>query len=330
MMSKNEAQTPLEEKLVAYLRAVTQEPALSLAEPLTQLQGGYETQTYRFRLSGLPSQPQPLILRLYPEFYGSSNANWESTIQNALADAGYPVARVHWVCSDMDVLGGAFFIMDHIPGTLLTYAPMALVPQRLGQTQAQLHLVDSQPLQAALHQKGIDPYGYTIASRFDWLAQRAEVYPQLQPVVDWLIANRPPEPAQLAICHGDFHPNNILYADGEITGVLDWPGFAIADPVFDVACTLMLMTIPFKLLLQTMPELQGVNLDDFVHHYLKAYQSVRPLDQTHLNFYRVRRCVFALFQGLEGQQIWQHPMVVQDLVAYIHKITDIQLEMESA
>jgi aminoglycoside phosphotransferase (APT) family kinase protein len=317
----------LADKLLAYLKTELKMETIHYAETLTQLQGGYETHTYRFQLTGVTTYPQPLVLRLYPEFYGSGNAVWESTIQNILADAKYPVARAHWVCREMEVLGGAFFIMDHIPGQLLTHAPMDLVPQLLGETHARLHQFDPQPLQAALHKKGIDPYGYTIESRFDWLVSRVKKHPQLQAAVDWLLANRPPEPDQLAICHGDFHPNNILSADGKITGVLDWPGFAVADPAFDVACTLMLMTIPFKLLLTTMPELQGVNLEDFINYYLTAYESVRPLDRALLDFYQVRRCIFAIFQGLEGQEIWRHPMIVQDVRTFIHKITGILVEI---
>jgi len=318
--------TQLAEKLLAYLRAELQIATLDYTEPLTQLQGGYETHTYRFQLARVNEFPQPLVLRLYPEMYGTHNAVWESTIQNILAEANYPVARVHWVCTDMTVLGGAFFIMDHIPGQLLTQTSMETVPQLLGKTHARLHQLDPEPLQTSLHDKGIDPYGYTIDSRFDWLASKVEKYPHLRAAVDWLFANRPPEPDQLAICHGDFHPNNILAAAGKITGVLDWPGFAVADPAFDVGCTLMLMTIPFNLLVTTTPALQGVNITNFVTHYLAAYESVRPLNRSSLDFYRVRRCVFALFQGLEGQEIWRHPLIVPDILAYIHQVTGIQID----
>ncbi len=49
-----------------------------------------------------------------------------------------------------------------------------------------------------------------------------------------------------SICHGDFHPLNILVKEGQVTAVLDWPGFSIADPVLDVAYTVVLLTIPAK------------------------------------------------------------------------------------
>jgi aminoglycoside phosphotransferase (APT) family kinase protein len=87
------------------------------------LQGGYETYTCRFRLSGARGElSNPLVLRLYPRFYGTDNAVWESTIQNVLADEGYPVARAYLVCTDVSILGGAFYVMACLPGELMMTA----------------------------------------------------------------------------------------------------------------------------------------------------------------------------------------------------------------
>jgi hypothetical protein len=35
----------------------------------------------------------------------------------------------------------------------------------------------------------------------------------------------------------------------------------------------------------------------------------------------------SLAQGAEGQKVWQHPLIVRDLLAYIHDIIGIQLSM---
>ena len=61
--------------------------------------------------------------------------------------------------------------------------------------------------------------------------------------------------------------------------------------------------------------------------YLAAYRTHRPLDSTNLDYYRVRRCVMSLAQGAEGQKVWQHPLIVRDLLAYILDITGIQISM---
>ena len=318
----------LSDKLISYLRAKLGNLALEVASPLTRLQGGYETSTYRFELDCASDEwSKPLVLRLYPPFYGTRNAIWESAVQNALAGEGYPVARAHLVCTDMSVLGGAFFIMDHLPGQPLIAAPPETVPGLLGETHAELHRIDPGPLIQALHDKGIAERDYRLTSRFDWLRHVAEQLPWIAPGVNWLLEHRPPEPERLAVCHGDFHPLNLLYANGKITGVLDWPGFAVADPAFDVANSLMLITIPSKHVLASMDGFPSVDWDLVADLYLAAYRARRPLDSTNLAYYRVRRCMLALVEGFGGQKVWQHPLIVRDLLAYVHDITGIQITM---
>jgi aminoglycoside phosphotransferase (APT) family kinase protein len=320
--------TTLPDKLISYLRAQLGNPALDFVSPLTRLQGGYETSTYRFELDcALDEWSKPLVLRLYPQFYGPRNAIWESAVQNVLAGEGYPVARAHLVCTDVSVLGGAFFIMDHLPGQSLVAAPPEIVPGLLGKTHAELHNIDPGPLIEALDDKGIAEYDYRLTSRFDWLRDKADELPWIRPGVNWLLDNRPPEPGRPAVCHGDFHPLNILYADGKVTGVLDWPGFAVADPAFDVANSLVLITITCKHVAASMDGFPAVDWDRFADLYLAAYRTHRSLDGTNLGYYRVRRCVLALVQGFEGQQVWQHPLIVRDLLAYILDVTGIQIRM---
>ena len=263
---------------------------MDFASPLTQLQGGYQTSTYRFELNRASDElSRPLVLRLYPQFYGTWNAVWESTVQNVLAEEGYPVAQAYVVCTDMSILGGAFFIMDHLPGQLLAVAPQETVPGLLGRTHAELHNIDPDPLIKTLQDKGIAEYDYRLASRFDWLRDRADKLPWIRQGVNWLLDNRPPEPERLSVCHGDFHPFNILYDEGKVTGVLDWPGFAIADPVFDVANSVVLITIPSKHLAASMGDFSSVDWDLMADLYLAAYRTHRPLDDANLDYYRVRR-----------------------------------------
>jgi aminoglycoside phosphotransferase (APT) family kinase protein len=147
--------------------------------------------------------------------------------------------------------------------------------------------------------------------------------------VNWLIENRPPEPEHLAVCHGDFHALNILIQDGKVTGVLDWPGFIIADPAFDVANTVVLTTIPSKHISASMDGFSSVDWEMAAQLYLDAYRTHSPLDGEHLDYYRVRRCVDALIQGFDGQKIWQQPLIVKDLIEYIQKITDLEITMPS-
>jgi aminoglycoside phosphotransferase (APT) family kinase protein len=227
----------------------------------------------------------------------------------------------------MSVLGGAFFIMDYLPGSLLVTAHPDTVPELMGKTHAALHQIDPEPLTKELQNQGVDAYGYSLESRFAWLEDRASKLPWARESVNWLVENRPPEPEQLAVCHGDFHPLNILVDNGQVTGVLDWGGFAVTDPIYDVANSVVISTIPAKHLLGSMAVYADVDWENFASSYLSAYLSENPLDLTCLDYYRVRRCVMSLIQGIEGQAVWQHPGVVADVVECIRTITGIQVEV---
>ena len=314
----------ISDRLLTYLRVELNNPNIEYASPLEQLHGGYETSTFKFKITRAGDELSDyLTLRLYPQYYGSHNAVWENTVQNILAESGFPVAKAVFVCSDMTVLGGAFFIMAYIPGQLLMFTPAETIPVLLGQTHAELHKVDPQPLIASLTKKGIDPYAYGNDSRSEWLTKRVNQYPWIADIARWLQYNCPAEPEELAICHGDLHPLNILVDNGQVSGVLDWPGFAITDPVFDVANTIMLVTIPARIVSQSIEGFPPIDWDQLVEMYLSSYQTIKPLNKTNLAYYQVRRCAMALIQGIEGQQVWQHPMIVADMIRYIHSVTGI-------
>jgi aminoglycoside phosphotransferase (APT) family kinase protein len=281
----------ISDKFIAYLRSELKEPTIGYESPLTRLEGGHETAIFGFSLKGaLEELSKPLALRLYPAYYGPGNAVWESTIQNVLAGEGYPVPQVYFTCKDMTILGGAFIVMDFLPGKPMITAPVETIPELLGVTHAALHGIDPDPLIAELRERGLDVNNLGLSNQSDWLKEKGNEYPWFREGTEWLITNRPPEPVHPVLCHGDFHPLNILIQDGKVTGVLDWPGFHIADAVMDVANTVVLTTMPFKHLAESLDQdFSSVDWEMAAKLYLDAYRSKRPLDSTHLDYYKVRR-----------------------------------------
>ena len=320
MTEMGRTQERISDALVEYLRAELNDPEIGYASPLTPMTGGYETSTYRFELSGAQGElAKPLVLRLYPPNYGADSAVWESTVQSVLSGEGFPAARPYVVCTDPSILGGVFFVMALMPGSLMVTVPFETVPGMLGEAHASLHGLDPAPLIDALHKRGFDERRYGLGGRFARLKEQVGPYPWLHECVDWLLEHRPPEPERLSVCHGDFHPFNLLVQDGQVTAVLDWPGFLVADPVLDVANTVVLTSISGKHLL-SLKEWERV-----VEMYLASYRAQRPLDLTHLDYYRVRRCVGAVLEGAMGHPVWQQPPIVEDLIEYIRSVTGIQI-----
>ena len=294
--------------------------------PLTQLKGGIETATYQFQLKGGQKELNRLLaLRLYPGYRGSDDAVWESSVQNMLEEQGYPAARAYKVCPDKTVLGGAFYIMEFLPGTPLWNATAEAIPEMLGKTHAALHKMDPQPLIKLLSEQGFDKNRYQFRKDFfDALAVAAQGtdLPWTRAMLDWLVKNHPPEPERLAICHGDFHPLNILIQDGKVTGVLDWHLF-IADPVLDVVNTVRLITMVKHF---SVSGAGSVDWEKFLQMYLDAYRTQLPLDLTHIDYYRVLLDLVFLYDN-GNMPALRLPSLIKETIEFIHKVTGIQITM---
>lgn len=53
--------------------------------------------------------------------------------------------------------------------------------------------------------------------------------------LDWLKSNRPSKSGSVCLVHGDFRPKNILWANGKVTGVIDWQYVDFGDPYYDLS-----------------------------------------------------------------------------------------------
>jgi len=254
-----------------------------------------------------------------------------------MAEEGYPVARVYTTCIDASVMGGGFFIMDFLSGAPMITAPIDSLPAILADIHAALHRIDPDSIARSLTDQGIGQFVYSLGRTFDSLGTSANNLPWISDGVGWLLANRPPESESLCVCHGDFHPMNILVGNDVVTGVVDWGNFLIADRVVDIADTVWLMSIAYKNLTSSGidPELKSVfgpgaaSVDwvEFSRNYLAAYQALEPFDTTHLEYYKIKRSIEALISGVSGQEALRHPLIVSDLIELIHKGTGVRIVM---
>jgi aminoglycoside phosphotransferase (APT) family kinase protein len=64
--------------------------------------------------------------------------------------------------------------------------------------------------------------------------------PVMEEAMAWVRANRPEPPTERALCWGDARPGNQLFADFEVSAVLDWEMVEVGDPLMDVAWWLFL------------------------------------------------------------------------------------------
>ena len=114
MNSVSEEQTELQARLVAAVRAATDQPGLTLRGPLVPISGGYYAKTYGLAFDAAPREiDRPLILRVMPD---EQNAAHEVAIQRSVAQQGYPAPTVRLADATDATLGRPFILMDRAEG----------------------------------------------------------------------------------------------------------------------------------------------------------------------------------------------------------------------
>ncbi len=156
------------------------------------------------------------------------------------------VPRVLAVCDDEDVIGAPFYVMERVPGHVVTKeVPAELdsaddrahMGEELVDALVEIHAVDWQA--AGLEGFG-KPSGYLERQlrRFLglWEHNRTREIPEVEQVGDWLRANMPESPAATVV-HGDYRLGNTMFAPqapARMVAVFDWEMATIGDPLADV------------------------------------------------------------------------------------------------
>jgi aminoglycoside phosphotransferase (APT) family kinase protein len=232
------------ERLLAFLRTELGAPALTYAEEPWRLTGGYDTDIFAFALRGVPldlptdeaGYTGPLILRIMQPGYDSSRALREKAIHDTVTGLGYVAPRVLFATSDTTALGAAFLIMERIAGKPLLEAQPFNMARVLAEAQVRLHALPAPASLTGEADDGLTVQGYLCRLNEAVMAS----LPGLRAGMEWLYANVPPSAGETVICHGDFHPMNILSDGKQITGVVDWPNAILGPPQLDVGSTLVI------------------------------------------------------------------------------------------
>ncbi|MDA0676654.1 MAG: phosphotransferase, partial [Chloroflexi bacterium] len=153
--------------------------------------------------------------------------------------------------------------------------------------RSQLHNVPVKPVVAALEQSGFSADEFSAVRQFAELSRYFEddKLESLRPGMEWLVKKRPMDES-LAVCHGDFHPANIMVESGKITGVIDWPGAALAAPEHDIGTTVVLIKVAAA---AVYPEARPM-LEYVSSTYLESYRSLASLDMEKVDYHTARRC----------------------------------------
>ncbi|MEV6629531.1 phosphotransferase family protein [Actinoplanes sp. NPDC051470] len=168
----------------------------------------------------------------------------EHKVLSALSAAGFPAPAPVLLCTDADVIGAPFYLMEHATGRIYRDVAdlEALGPDRmrtltldLVDTLADLHALDPQAI--GLGDFG-RPQGFNERQVRRWKKQLDASRSRDVAGIDELharLAVQVPE-GDGTVVHGDFRLDNVLIGDDlTVSAVLDWEMSTLGDPLSDVA-----------------------------------------------------------------------------------------------
>ncbi len=240
-----------EAALDAWLRDHVEDYAGPLS--VEQFKGGQSNPTYK-----LVTPKHSYVLRRKPPgklLQGAHAVDREYRVLSALGATDFPVARVHGLCTDDEVIGSWFYVMDMVEGRNFWDATFASAPREerplffdaMNEAIARLHALDYAAIGLADYGK---PGNYFARQIGRWSRQYLEDTeagrdPAMDALVAWL-PTRIPVSDQTAIVHGDFRCDNMIFhpTKPRIAAVLDWELSTLGHPLADFANHAMMYRMP--------------------------------------------------------------------------------------
>ena len=248
-----------------------------------QFKGGQSNPTYQLVTPG-----QRYVLRRKPpgKLLPSAHAvDREYKVISALNKVNFPVAKAYALCTDDDVIGTWFYVMEQVDGrilwdgTLPDYSPAdrrAIYEAEIG-TLAALHNVDYKAIDLEDYGK---PGNYFSRQVSRWTKQyqasETSLIPEMNKLIAWF-PDHTPEDDQTSIVHGDYRLDNMILhpTEQKVAAVLDWELSTLGDPLADFSYFLMSWVMPS----QERGGLSGIDdltaygiptIDEAVAQYCKA------------------------------------------------------------
>jgi aminoglycoside phosphotransferase (APT) family kinase protein len=227
----------------------------ALAGPLTaeKFGGGQSNPTFLLRSGGrrwvLRRQPPGKLLK------SAHAVDREFRVMQALGRTEVPVPPVVHLCEDPSVIGSLFYVMDFVEGRIFWRPALNEVsPDERGRifdamnrALVALHSVD--PAAVGLADFG-RPGNYFARQLSRWSEQyrasETEKRPDMDRLIAWLEAHLPADDGRIAIVHGDYRLDNMIFAADapRILAIIDWELSTLGHPFADLAYQCMQWRLP--------------------------------------------------------------------------------------
>jgi len=234
------------------------------------------------------------VIKLFREGTPVASIERERIAMEAVRSAGGPAPVSRGLAR---VMGRDGLVMDRIDGpdmlTLLGSKPW--MAWACGRILGEMH--------AALHEVAAPPELPTVHARFrDQINAAVTAAPEHRDLAQYVLGVLDGLPEGDRICHGDYHPANVLLAEAGPV-VIDWPNAMRGDRHADVARTLLIMEIasappgaPAMVV-----RLIAVGRRIVRASYLRAYKRRASLDEALLARWRIPVAGQRMVEGIEDE-----------------------------
>ncbi|XP_078101395.1 acyl-CoA dehydrogenase family member 11 [Sander vitreus] len=230
---------------------------------------------------------------------GAHKVDREYRVQKALFSAGFPVPQPLLHCTDVEIIGTEFYLMEHVRGRIfrdirlpgVSPAERTALYVAAVEALAKLHSLDLASLNLEGYGKGS---GYCKRQVSTWTKQYTATahrdIPAMNKLSDWLMKNLPASDNEVTLVHGDFRLDNLIFhpTEARVMALLDWELSTTGQPLADLAYFLMPHYWPTGLnIVSTMGSLKGIEgiptVGDLIYIYCRCRGIPSALPQ--LNFY---------------------------------------------
>ena len=233
------------------------------------------------------------VLKLYRPSFPRDWIGHEAEVGRLVRDSGLPAPSVREV---VEVEGRLGFVCERVtgPSWLDQIKSQPWMSARVGRRLARLHFqvhASAAPLRARLRER----VAGNVRDARRWLGDDA----------DRVLLALEALPDGDAICHFDFHPDNVLGV-GEQVRIIDWLTAGLGPPAMDVARTLLLIDTPylppgFPALLRPLVRILRRSIGSA---YLAEYLRLSRLRRADVDAWRVPLAAARLCEEVPGEREW--------------------------
>ncbi|TKH43854.1 aminoglycoside phosphotransferase [Paenibacillus terrae] len=233
------------------------------------------------------------VLKLYYDNYQPEWVRFEAEISAAVKEAGVPAPSVYEMLEE----GGRHGLLyERIPGVsmlaMIQSSPYRIL--RYAREMAWLHWSIHRCSTTKLPRQK-DRLEQAINDSKELLGEKTKLICEFMdtlPTGNW-------------VCHGDFHPDNILMTNHQSIAI-DWTNASIGDPMCDVARTSLMLLSPFNPpgTPRTMEPLLCLFKRTLNRAYLNEYCRSSNIKADSMNSWILPVAAARLQEGIPGEQEW--------------------------